>query len=295
MQKIKYLSLCVLLTASPQLMASAIYLGYSQSQQASSLGNHNLDYKPAGPEVLVSLDLNDNWVLSADYSTQDDELNLAQDLNAAIDSDSWGLGLSYYWQDWSFSASYSKLQDEQKLERQAPRPFLFAQEADAPSYSISAAYFWGQEHWFYNASLSLSYNDWQQTTTTPGNDRQRPQRITENGDSTFASVFINANRRFELAQQTAINLGLGLGWNQLLNDSSDVLSINGRNINQTRPPSNRNRLTSVAAIGGDSYGQASLFISYDFNPDWFAEISTSVNFGDGDSNQLWAVNLGYLF
>jgi len=295
MQKIKYLSLCALLASSSQVMAGALYLGYGQSEQHSSLGNQNLDYKPTGQELLLSFDLTEHWVLSGDYSAQDDDLMLQPDLTAKIDSDSWGLNLSYYWQDWAFSLGYSKLQDEQKLEREGPRPMLFAQEADAPSYAISAAYSWGQALWFYNASVSLSYNDWQQTTITPGNDRQSSQQLSENGDSSFASVFLNANRRVELGEQTAINLGLGVGWNQLLNDSSDILSVNGRNISQSRPPTNRNRLSTTAAIGGDSYGQASFFISYDFAADWFVELSTSTNFGDGDSNQLWAINLGYLF
>ena len=274
--------------------ASALYIGHSQSEQTANLANQNVDFRPAGQDVLLSLDINDNWTVSFDYEKSDDSAGLPRNHTAKTDSTVFGASLGYYWQNWSLSAGFSKWQDEQVLNNHSGQQ-VFLREVDTPSYSLNLTRSWLDGQWFYAAGAGLSYNNWTQDTNVPGAPNRPPQKVREDGNSAFVSLSVNANRRFDLEQQQAITLGVNLGWNQKLKSDSSITSHNGRPVPQRRQPSLNQRLNVGAVTGSDSYGYLGGFVSYDFNPAWFIELSASTDIGADDNQQRWAVQLGYLF
>lgn len=295
MKKISYLYSAILLAGTSfQSFGSALYIGHTRTEQDATLTNQAVEFKPVGQNVLLALDLNSNWSVSFDYAQQDDQASVNHNIVATSDSKSWGASLGYYWQDWSVSVAYGKWEDTQSLNDPNPGN-LYQRTTDTPSYSINLTRTWLSQHWFYGMSLSANYNDWDQKNQLRPARNRPPQNTTEQGNSSFISLNLLLNRRYELENNQALTLGGNLGWNQKLNSTSQLSTHNGRPVNPRRQTSANHRLNVSAVTGSDSYGFISGFISYDVNPHWFVELGLSSDFSTDNNQRQWTVELGYLF
>ena len=278
----------------PSAHSASVYVGYGQSEQMSILGERTFEFDPAGVSALVSVDLTENLSLTADVSALDDSTNPAPRVEGDFDIDSWSVGLGYYLENWSFSASFSDWEDSLVLLADTMAPLRVEQNTDAPSISVTASYDWGEDNWQMGVSTGIHYSDWEQNDRTLTRDN-RLQTSVDNGDSTFVSVTLSAARFVTLSEDFALIVGGSAGWNQLTDSESTAVSRNGRNISQINNRVVRDAITGSAAIGSESYGQVNLYLSLSMGDHWVLDLNTSSDVGGDENSTAWSANLGYQF
>lgn len=289
-----------LLLFSMPLTADVIYAGYSQNEASSIVGPLELDFKPAGLNLLASFNINDNWSIAVDLGRQDDSSTVSNMVEADYDSDSIGASLTYFVENWGFTYRYSQWEDELQVTARFRNGFpdipVQTQENDAPSHALRATRYFSGANWQIGLSGGLHYNDWKQETVSLVMDE--PGTIieaTESGDSTFLSAGIDAAWFFSLSDSRSLIAGASVNWNEHLSDDLDGIAIRGRSFNQFGNRNFVNNPNNLSVAGSQSYGQASLYVSFDISNDWLLDISTGSDFSLDDNNQYWNINLGYLF
>ncbi len=284
-----------------QVDANSLYVGYSQSELTSVIGQREVDLEPSGANILATFDLSDNWTVSLDVGQQDDTAAFENNASAKFENDSWGASVNYFYQDWAFSYSYSDWNDELEviafpLGRPVAQRQIYFQTNDSPSHALRATYYWSGEFWQLGLSGGLHYSNWEQFTHFDNPLDQRPsQDSVDKGDSTFVSLGINASRFFPIEGSRNVVLGGSVNWNELTDDDSQAVSRNGRNINQINNRNIINRLNTLVVSGSDSYGQANVYLSWDITEHWILDLDTGIDFGNEDNSQFWSVNIGYSF
>ena len=290
-----------LLMAHPIAHANSVYVGYSQSEQTSVIGEREFSLDPSGMSVLASFDLSDNWVLSLDVGNQDDSGRVDQLLHANSESDSWGASLNYYWDNWVFTYGYSNWEDELVVVADRPRDNVppvevYRQTNDSPSHALRAGYYWMGDDWQLGLTGGLHISSWEQYTKGDNpTDNFPPQDALDEGDTTFISVGLNGAKFFNFVGDQDMVLGGSVSWNELTNDDSTAVVRNGRNVNQITNRNAVNRLNATVVSGSDSYGQLNVYLSWEITENWVADVDTGIDFGSDDNSHFWSLNVGYVF
>jgi hypothetical protein len=265
-------------------------VGYSQSEQKSFVGERALNFSPIGPSLLVSIDLNDNLLLSFDYASLNDELVIMNTTNGNVEIESWGAGLTYYWEDWTLSANYSDWQDELRITAIASELARFSQDTQSPSSSLSMAHSWDGSDWQVGLTMSLHYSKWSQSNRSQNQLNEALQSAFDEGDSTFIGTSISTAKIVAISPQTQLVVGGSISWNYLTSNESLAVSRNGRNISQVSQ-----RLSSATVTGTESYGLLNMYISYELSESWLIDLDSTFDVGGEEDTQAWSVNLGYVF
>lgn len=294
----------LLLTAIPVLTSSAVhassvFVGYSSTERLVSGNNVAQELSPSGIDLYLSLDLNEQWSLNGNFSKLDDQDSANNTISFEYETESQGLGVSYYADDWAVYYQYTHFEDTQSITSTRLNNNNAAQNtrSDGDSHSVSGSYFLSlNEAWQMNISAGLHYNDWEESNyLIPGNPQQTPLTTRESGNASLVSLSGNLMHYQSLNQNTGLTLGLYLGWNEVLSSDSALNSVNNRNVNQNRGNIGNSNLNNFVVTGSESYGIASVYLSFDFYEVWILDLDTSIDFGAGDSAQSWNINFGYLF
>ena len=275
--------------------ASSVYVGYGQSEQTTEPApDRKLDFTPGGTTALISLDVTDQLSVSADVYRADESQSLSDRLTGNIEIRSWSIGVGYFLDNWSFSASYVNWQDELTINDSNNNVTGIEQESDSPSISVQAGYDWQKGNWQLGTGVGVHYSDWDMSERRIIRD-EPPRDSLDEGSSTFISLNLSASYFIELNQNRGMILGLSTRWNQLTDSESAAVSRNGRNISQINNRTVLNFINSQSALGTESYGQVNTFVSYDISENWLVDVNVSLDFGGEESSTAWAVNLGYVF
>lgn len=301
-----YIVLICAVFFNPSSFAGSIFIGHASTERQLTVGETLQALSPNGMELFLSFDLNDKWSINADYSVLDDVRTASNNnnvINLDYELDSLGVGLSYFADNWAMNYQFSGFEQQQDIFGSRPTSNGLITATQGDSHSLSASYFINlDENWQLSTALGLHYNDWNETNTQiintpPNNDNPgnspTPLAISESGDASLVSLSVNANRYSILTVNTGMTLGVFVGWNEVLDSQSQLRSINNRNINPIRGSGNANN--NFVITGGESYGIASVYLSFDFYEDWILDFDFNSDFGTGDSVQTWSVGLGYLF
>jgi hypothetical protein len=275
--------------------AGSVYLGYSQTEQLSVTKSRSLNFEPNGNVAFISFDLNDNLSLNFDYADLADGVSITNNVSDKLDIKSWGVGASYYWAAWSFSANYSFWQDDLITTLPNVEQTLFTQRSESPSSAISLAYNWNLTAWQLGLMAGIHYGDWQQYQELINREKQAKQSSLNGGNSSFVSVQVLMARIITVGGREDLMLGGSLGWNQITSSGSAAIVRNGRNVGQIKKGSAANRLSASGVTGNESYGQLNLYASYNLNDDWLVDLDLNFDLGSEDNTQAWSVNIGYLF
>jgi hypothetical protein len=281
--------------AFSNVQAGSVYLGYSKGEQLSVARNRSLNFEPKGNVALISLDLNDNLSLAFDYADLADGVSITNNVTAKLDIKSWGIGASYYWAAWSFSANYSSWKDNLIIPLPNTEQALFTQDSESPSSAISLAYNWDLTAWQLGLMTGLHYSDWRQYQEVINRETPAEQSSLSGGNSSFISVQVLMARLITIGGQEDLMLGASLGWNQITSSGSAAIARNGNNVSQIKNRSAANRLSQSVVTGTESYGQLNLYASYNLNYDWLVDLDLNFDLGSEDNTQAWSVNIGYLF
>lgn len=150
----------------------------------------------------------------------------------------------------------------------------------------------------------------------PADDPPPPQNdlVSEvnSGDSTSISTSFSVARFWSVTEDTGVLVGGILSWNHMLRGDSVLVSSNARNIPTNRPnqggnnapgggaggnnfnrAGNNTGLNSVS--GDDSYGQVSVYVSYDLTESVSVDFDYGVDIGTDENDAVWSVSLGYFF
>lgn len=271
------------------VLAHSFYLGYSQSEQTSYIGERALNFSPVGVSGLISFDLGKDWSITLDHASLNDSQSIARTVDGALDIESWGAGLNYYWDKWALSVAYSDWQDELHI-RTENDIVRFEQSTESPASSVSLSYNWGGADWQIELATGLHYSNWSQALLSQARLDQPEQTALDEGDSTFISTSVSATKLVPINAQNQLVFGGSFSWNYLTDNESIAVSRNGRNISQISQ-----RLSAATVTGTESYGQLNLYISYDISESLLIDIDSTFDVGAQESTQAWSFNVGYLF
>jgi hypothetical protein len=173
-------------------------VGYSQSQQNTLLEDRVLAFSPKGTTALLSFDLTPDWSLSVDYTKLNDKQIAANNSSGELEVSSWGVGLSRYVNDWTFSLSYSDWHDNLLVQLRDKARFL-DETTRSPATSFSGAYDWDHGSWQLGLSAGVHFSGWQKVSITPVANNTHTQAIDE-GNSTFVSFALSTAKLIEIKQ-----------------------------------------------------------------------------------------------
>ncbi|MBD1388501.1 hypothetical protein IC617_03585 [Neiella sp. HB171785] len=274
--------------------ASALYIGYGQSEQTTQVNERIINFKPAGKTALLSLDLTDQLSVSADVYVADESEPVNDRVNSSLDIDSWSLAVGYYLDSWSITASYNNWQDDLTFKAGKESVVTFQRDTESPSYSLNTSYDWQIDNWQLGVGLGVHYSDWQMTQRREKRD-DPASSSKEQGNSTFVSANLSASHYTELTADYGLLAGASVQWSQVTDSESEVVSRNGRNISQISSGRRGGLINSQSALGSESYGQLNTYLSVDLFNQWVVDINGSFDFGGDESSTAWTANLGYLF
>lgn len=266
---------CALLGVTSQTYANSMSLSYGELKQPFIYMEQTVTFKPIGPALLMSFDLNDNWSLDFDYQSFDDALVNGNEFRSTTDLSSWGTGVTYFKDKWSLGLSYNNSTDKTYAEH-ARRPDEHNQkeQTDAKSFGLSAGYGWLSGEMFYNFSLSAQMSDWDTNTDEtvtrpsppppppPGGGEPPPPppppepeteviRDVNSGDASSLSASFSLARYWPLQDESGVLVGGMLSWNHTLSGDSVLVSSTGR-----RAPPNRQGGQSGGGPRGGGAGGA---------------------------------------
>ena len=309
----------LLLSYAGGIQASSLSISYGQLKQHVSYANRELSLAPAGSSISLSLDLNDHYSVDFDYQSFADEHTLANIFKADSELKSWGAGVNYFKDNWSYSASFNQSTDDVFFAGITNMANFSKEDTESTAFGVSIGYGWAQGSWFYNTSAGLNYSDWQSNTNgqleeiqppSPSGNPPRPSRIitiVQNNEAdalSFNSSFSVA-RFWSLTDDTGIFAGALLSWSYTLSGDEAFISQIGRNNSRGGNNTSGGRIDTNNSAGGssaigsvsgdDNYGQLSLYVSYDLTSSWSIDVDTGFDFGTDTNDQTWSVTLGYFF
>ena len=289
----------------PALSAS-MSLRLGQYKQNLVVGENETYIRPSGYDLSASFDISPNLVIHLDYGHYVNDSSFLHNNTLDYEKDNWGLGLSYYLDNWSFSTQYSDLDELLTITNNRHNLAFYEEDYQSPGYLISVAYDFdngtADASWLFSVSSSLQYNDWQLNLI-------RVERPIENeifntgidkGDTLFADVSFSAARFIPLFEQDALYVGGSLGWNHLISGKLSIVSRNGISAQQyiNAKSSSRNRLNQSSfshSVHGDQYGLASLFVSYNLSDNLSVDLDYSASFAADENSDGVYLTLGYLW
>lgn len=274
--------------------AGSVYIGYGQSEQVTSLENRDLNFDAGGLSLLASFDVSDALSVSFDVSQLDDDINITEQVVGELDIDTWGVGLNYMVEDWLFSASYASWEDELLVDARLRTPRRLDQSTDSSSIGLTSSYNWYGDSWQSSLGAGFHYADWTSTDRIMAPESQLNSAEDE-GSSTFISFTASAAKYIFFENDAYIAYGIVISWNEILDNASDAVSRNGRNISQINNRLAQDLIGQNAVIGTESYGQGTMYVSYGLNENWVVDVDVTSDIGTDQNNLAWSVNLGYQF
>lgn len=307
------LTLLLSLVSSP-LFANSLSVSYEKTTQYRSLLNTNTNIKmqPAGATVSAALDLSDKWQLSVDYQNYQDNFIYKKMLDASLDLTTLGGGISYYGDKLSVAFYYSYSKDDfltQNISRN--RNSIFDNQLDNSTSSLVSGtidHAWDSGDWFYDLSLSAQYNRFNnnnQLTRVVFNEALR-ESVTEernqanNGNYTMLSSSFLIAYLWPLQQEKSVVLGGLFSWSYQLSGDSQDLITNTRRLNNTSRVHTRVNQSARGGInnaltGDNNYGQAVIYLVYDFSATWSVDLDITQNVATDNNEQAYSVGLSYNF
>jgi hypothetical protein len=307
----------LLLSFTGSIQASSLNVSYGQLKQHVSYADRALTLTPTGPSLALSMDLNDHYSIDLDYQNWRDDKALLSLFKADSDLKSWGAGLNYFKDNWSYSASFNQSTDDILFSGISNDANYSNESTQSTSYGLSAGYGWAQSDRFYNLSAGLNYSDWQSTTTgqleeprppSGPNAPPRPPRIitimqANDADGLSFNSSFSVAQFWSLKEDRGILVGAIVSWNYTISGDELFISQVGRNNNQggnsaggRQGGANNIGNNAISSVSGDeNYGQLSLYISYDLTSSWSIDVDTGFDFGTDTNDQSWSMSLGYFF
>ena len=310
------LAMLLLCWAKPSL-ANSVGISYGQQDYQVSLPtNSNVSLKPVGSAVSLTLDLGTDWLVDFDYQQWADEQSVNNQFDLTLDIKTFGSGLTYFLNDWSFSTSYSRSEIDTDYSGKRRVANSLTENITASSIGGSVAYGQAIDNWFYSALFSGLYSSWDfdklevinnlsgsgsNSDSGSGSDNVsiliREEKSA--GNSTSLSASISLAHFWPITAHRGILLGGLFSWHYLLAGDAVLISRNGRNFSSVSRNIYDQRAQSNAALntisGDDSYGQVSFYVSYDLTSSLSIEFDSSVNVASDYNVRTWSIGLGYLF
>lgn len=289
-----------------QSFANSVGLSYGQQDYQVSLTNSNVILKPMGSALSLSFDLSENWLLDFDYQQWQDEQPLQQSYEVSLDIQTFGGSLNYYADNWSYGLSYSRSDVDTEVNSNRRQSNFLSEEIISSSIGGSIGYGLVNGNWFYSALVSSLYSEWdfdklELISSLPDQAMLAPQTRREKsaGNATSLSSSISLAHFWPIDVDRGIMLGALLSWHYLLSGDSVLISRNGRNVNTSRQNMNSQRTPANSSLnsisGDDSYGQFSVYASYDLSSSWSIGFDSSINIASDYNASTWSVSVGYLF
>jgi hypothetical protein len=302
--------------------AGSLQASYGQLEQEVTIQETSIITQPEGGVLSLSFDLNDKWNLSFDYQQWQDDQAVSISVNptdasvqllfpaqVSLDLQTWGTGISYYHDAWSFSSQFSVSNDDTAIYKGTRLKDFREEHLKSTSLSGSVAYSWSGVNWLYNASLAAQYSDWDllalQATPAKALNNRPPQQSTaqeesSSGNSSTINASLSMARYWSLNTNQGILVGALVSWNYLLSGESSMLTRNGKNLppppkNNVNAPRFNNRIPSLSSAGDDNSGQLSLYFSYDISEQWSVDIDTARGIGSDFNGQSWSIGGSYSF
>lgn len=280
--------------------SSSVFIGHSTSERTVALNDRNLQLSPSGKEIYLSFDINDTWSINGDYSKIEDTA-YSNNIFVEYETDSLGLGGSYYTDNWAVYYQFTEFEDLQFIGSSIPDTGNLNTRNKGNSHSLSGSYFIPlSESVQMSASVGLHYNDWRELNSrtpqqTSNNPSQMPLTTEESGNANLISVSANFVHYQTLTETVGFSIGTYLGWNEVLSSDAELAINNNRNTRRVRGNDPNNANNNLVVTGSESYGIASVYTSFDFYENWVLDFDISTDFGGGESSQVWSVSLGYVF
>ncbi|MBL4941463.1 MAG: hypothetical protein JKY81_07330 [Colwellia sp.] len=289
-----------------QSYANSVGLSYGQQEYQLALTDSTVVLKPMGSAVSLSLDLSENWLLDFNYQQWQDEQPFQQLSVVSLDSQTFGISVNYYVDNWSYAVSYSRSDVDTEVSSNRQQSNFRSEEIISSSIGGSVGYGLAKGNWFYSALVSSLYSEWdfdkQEGVTLLSEQAMlappiRVEKIA--GNSTSLSTSVSVAHFWSIDAERGVLLGTLLSWHYLLSGDSVLISRNGRNVNASRQNTNNQRASANASLntisGDDSYGQFSLYASYDLSPSWSIDVDSSINIASDYNARTWSISVGYLF
>ena len=286
----------------PTILANNISLSYGTYQDTISISDRNVELDPTGITLYSQFDLTPETSINVNYGEYNDSSRFNNASTIALDTNSWGLGISHSWQAWLFSLDYGYTEEDISIENNSRDISFYHQTYHAPSWLVSVAYgdFIGNTSrpWYWSVAGNIQYADWErdiERVTQPIND---PEINTgkDAGDSWFASIGLSLSQFLSTTEDTGILYGGSLSWHHLIDGESGVVSRNGRSISQiSRNNSQFNQSNFSQNIDGEQYGLATLFVGYNINQQFSVEIDLSTSIAADTNSNSANISTNYQF
>ena len=275
-----------------------------QYKQNLILGENETDISPGGYDLSANFDITDNLVLHLDYGYYSKDKSFLQNNTLDYKKDTWGLGASFYLDNWSFSAQYSGLDELLTITNDRHKAIVYEEDYQSPAYMLSAGYSFDTQvdntTWFFNLSTALQYSDWKLNL-------KRVERPIENenfntgvdkGDTLFGDISFSAARFINVSDNNSLYVGGSVSWNHLISGESSIVSRNGITVQQlarTRTASqNRvNQSSFSQSVQGEQYGLLSFFVAYNLSENLSLDVDYSTSFSADENSDGAYITLSY--
>ena len=275
-----------------------------QYQQNLILGENSTDISPSGYDLSTNFDITENLIVHLDYGSYSKDKSFLQNNTLDYEKDNWGIGVSYYWQNWAIRAQYSDLNESLDISNDRYSTLVYEEDYQSPGYLVSTGYNFDIEAdnvtWFFNISAALQYSDWKLNL-------KRVERPIENeifntgvdkGDTLFSDATFSAARFINISNNNSVYLGGSVGWNHLISGETSIVSRNGITATQIAAArsTSRNRISQSSfsqSVQGDQYGLLSVFVAYNVTDNLSLDFDYSTSFSADENSDGVYVTLGY--
>jgi hypothetical protein len=290
------------------LLANSLSVSYESSSQFRSVLDTNIKMQPQGTTVSAVIDLSEQWQISLDYQKDQDDLIYKRALDTRLDLITFGGGLSYYGDELSLALYYSKSSDDFLTTSTRNQANNQLDNSDSSLISVTIDHAWNHGNWFYDLSLSTQYNHFDNNSKltrvifneTLGKSVTEELKQTSSGNYTMLSSSFLIAHLWPLAQEKSIVVGSLFSWSYQLSGDSQNLSINTRRLNNTSRVRTRINQSAIGGVnnaltGDDNYGQAVIYLVYDFSATWSLDFNMTQNVATENNEQAYSVGVSYSF
>jgi len=304
--KRKYsLSFIIALTVtSLHLSANQFSINYSQLEQLATFRDDSLRLNPSGAGAAVSFELSQDWNIAFNYQAWQDDGLISDVTSADADIHALSGSISYYQNDWFVSSILSSSKDKLLIKNLRHSNNLEKEVNEINSLSILSGYSWQLDNWLYDISLGMQYNRWDINTEQRlhHQDQINDEIIIESStdNSTAINLSTSLNYLWPLEGNNGILTGMSVSWVRTIsgNENQDSGQQGLRTTSRFSSNTNRqstNSRSSLISSSDSSYGQVSLFLSYDLNENWAIDFDISTAISSDENSQSWSIGTAYYF
>lgn len=288
----------ILTLFSCQSFASSAYLGYVNDQQEIQIVQDSVTLSPTGLQGNLSFDLTKAWSICTNYSESSGEHVNQMGTSGKLNSKTWALGVNYYLDEWWFSTSYIKWDNQVTNYRMNERE-LSSLDSNGPSLSLSVGYDYIINDWLVGTQLSLSHSQIKQVNQLFMRDTSGIQTITisqEDSDITSMYAGLSVTKVLNLGKKD-LYLGANIGRNYQAEESviGQLEGDNNLSNRRIRRIGNNLAATSSLDVGTENYSQIGLFVAYAITESVSLDFDFQSNFVDQQHYQSWSAGMSYAF